>query len=302
VANRGIGPLVATQAAGLLLTGTLAWAQITAAPAAAPIAMIAIDSNAKPGEAATLTGALEVTGGRALIAASGTISAGTRTAHVVLPRRGELRVCASTTVKLAADAGAAEGGVTGLLLAIDHGALELSLAGAAQSNSDVLLTPDFRILVSGPGAAEIKVRLGAGGDTCVENIGAQAPYVLVSSVFDGGAYRVQAGQHVSFQHGSLHEVVDQEKESCGCPPEARTGNEFPLAQSEGMEPLPKPAESPASVMDPEPLHYKGKDVAEQTAAALQVASAASLPQQAQKKPGVMARIGRFFRKLFGAEE
>jgi hypothetical protein len=277
----------------LLLTGTLAWAQSTAAPAAAPIAMIAIDSNAKPGEAATLTGALEVTGGRALIAASGTISAGTRTAHVVLPRRGELRVCASTTVKLAADAGAAEGGVTGLLLAIDHGALELSLAGAAQSNSDVLLTPDFRILVSGPGAAEIKVRLGAG---------AQAPYVLVSSVFDGGAYRVQAGQHVSFQHGSLHEVVDQEKESCGCPPEARTGNEFPLAQSEGMEPLPKPAESPASVMDPEPLHYKGKDVAEQTVAAPQVAGAASLPQQAQKKPGVMARIGRFFRKLFGAEE
>ena len=72
-----------------------------------------------------------------------------------------------------------------------------------------------------------------------------APYVLVSSVFDGGAYRVQPGQRVMFQHGSLHEVVDQEKEPCGCPPPVRTSNEFPLAQSEGLAPLAPPAPSAA---------------------------------------------------------
>ena len=33
------------------------------------------------------------------------------------------------------------------------------------SNSDILLTPDFRILIGGPGAADVKVRLGEHGDT-----------------------------------------------------------------------------------------------------------------------------------------
>jgi len=47
------------------------------------------------------------------------------------------------------------------------------------------------------------------------------PYVLVTSVFDGGAYRVaNRGRRVMFQHGSLHEVVDQEERavwmSAGC--------------------------------------------------------------------------------------
>ena len=55
--------------------------------------------------------------------------------------------------------------------------------------------------------ATLKVRLGEHGDTCIDNPGAHAPYVVVSSVFDGGAYRVQPGQRVMFQHGSLSEVV-----------------------------------------------------------------------------------------------
>jgi len=90
-------------------------------------------------------------------------------------------------------------------------------------------------------------RLGQQGDTCVDNAGANAPYVVVSSVFDGGAYRVQPASGVMFQHGSLHEVVDQEKEPCGCPPPvAPQGNEFPLAQSEGLAPLPAPIPTAAN--------------------------------------------------------
>ena len=95
------------------------------------------------------------------------------------------------------------------------------------------------------------MRLGQHGDTCVDNAGVNAPYVLVTSVFDGGDYRVQPGQRVMFQHGSLHEVVDHEKEPCGCPPAAAQGaNEFPLAQSEGLAPLPKPARSPPAQTPP----------------------------------------------------
>ena len=168
-----------------------------------------------------------------MIAANGTITSGATTTEVTLPHRGVLRVCASTTVKLAADSSVPQGEVPGLMMVMDHGAVEASFATGR--NSDVLLTPDFRILIGGPGAADVKVRLGQHGDTCVDNAGANAPYVLVTSVFDGGVYRVQPGQRVMFQHGSLYAVVDQEKEPCGCPaPLQPNSNEFPLAQSAGL--------------------------------------------------------------------
>ena len=148
----------------------------------------------------------------------------------MLPHRGVLRVCASTTVKLAADSSVPAGETPGLMMAMDHGAVEASFATGR--NSDILLTPDFRILIGGPGAAEVKVRLGQHGDTCVDNAGVNAPYVLVTSVFDGGDYRVQPGQRVMFQHGSLHEVVDSEKEPCGCPPPPQPRHERVSAGAE----------------------------------------------------------------------
>ena len=158
----------------------------------------------------------------------------------MLPHRGVLRVCASTTVKLAADTSVPAGETPGLMMALDHGAVEASFATGAR-NSDILLTPDFRILIGGPGAAEVKVRLGQHGDTCVDNAGINAPYVLVTSVFDGGAYRVQAGQRVMFEHGSLQRGCGSGEGVLRLPAARAQGNEFPLAQSEGLAPLPKPA-------------------------------------------------------------
>jgi hypothetical protein len=196
---------------------------------------------------------------------------------------------------------------------MDHGAVEMSFA--TTRSSDQLLTPDFRILISGPGASELKVRLGPGGDTCVDNPGSNAPYVLVSSIFDGGAYRVQPGQRVMFQHGSLQEVNDQEKESCGCPPPEPKGNEFPVAQSEGLAPLPKPAPTPEAKPDSsapavEPLVYNSAAHTPQpvpsaepasTSGANPPATPATPPPAPKKKPGFFKSLGNFFRKIFGAD-
>jgi hypothetical protein len=299
-----------------------------------PIAIVPADANA------TVTGALQVAAGKTLIAASGSITSGDKTTEVTLPRRGMLRVCASTTVKLAADTSVPAGETPGLMMAIDHGALEADFAAA--HNSDILLTPDFRIFISGPGAAEVKVRLGQHGDTCVDNPGANAPYVLVTGVFDGGAYRVQPGQRVMFQHGSLQEVVDQEKEPCGCLPAPQPGsNEFPAAQSAGLAPLtpapqrpaapPPPAASapaPSTAQIPsEPLVYPPTATQAQPPAQVEAQpppsppaaqpapnlpspratqrvaqpSPAPPPTQKQDKPGLFKRLGRFFKRIFGAE-
>jgi hypothetical protein len=305
----GILSIAAALAATPVLLAQAAPAAQTPQVEAGPIAIVPLDSK-NPDSAASVTGALEVSQGKAIIAASGSITSGTETTSVILPHRGVLRVCASTTVKLAADSNVPAGEIPGLLMAMDHGAVEASFATG--QNSDILLTPDFRILIGGPGAAEVKVRLGQHGDTCVDNAGINAPYVLVSSVFDGGAYRVQPGQRVMFQHGSLHEVVDQEKEPCGCPPPAiAQSNEFPLAQSEGLAPTPKPApsvvnQSGTTAQPGETLVYKSADraptpVAASAPAASETATPPAVPTTAKKKPGFFGGIGRFFRRIFGGE-
>ena len=283
-----------------------------AASVAGPIAIVPIDGTSS-GSGASVTGALEVTSGKAIIAASGTVTSGTATTDVMLPHRGTLRVCASTAVKLAADSSAPVGEIPGLMIALDHGAVEASFATGR--SADVLLTPDFRILISGPGAADVKVRLGEHGDTCIDNPGADAPYVLVTSVFDGSNYRVQPGQRVMFQHGSVHEVVDEEKEPCGCPPEPHPGtNEFPLAQSAGLAPTPQPKPSPAKregqpAGPSPPLVFNAAGSAAQTATVREPATAnkaaaatPAAPRPAHKnKAGFFGHVGHFFRRIFGAE-
>jgi hypothetical protein len=271
-----------------------------------PIAIVPVDG-------VQLVGALNVAEGKAVLGSSGSVTAGDRPVVITLPHRGSLRICATTKISLTADSSvlstAAEAETPGLMMAMDHGALEANFQTG--KNSDVILTPDFRIIVSGPGTAAVQLRLGPKGDTCVDNRGPNAPYVTVSSVFDGGVYRVQSDQRVMFQHGSLNEVVDNEKESCGCPPEPPKtvqGNEFPVAQSEGLAPLPVPppnatAKGTVEAQATAQLSYDG--AAKQTAATDEAQSAspqAALPAPAPKAPaktGFFSRIGRFFKKLFG---
>lgn len=159
--------------------------------------------------------------------------------------------------------------------------------------------------------------MGDSGDTCIENAGSDAPYVVVTSVFDGGVYRVMPGQRVMFEHGSLQQVVDQEKEPCGCPPPSKTEvNEFPLAESEGLAPTP-PSPQASAIKQPAAndeaattlVHNAGENTPQTVAIPppppAQIATTtASLPAQeagAKKKPGVFRRIGRFFKRVFGAE-
>ena len=278
-----------------------------------------------PVEGVELTGGMNVAQGKAMISSSGSVTAGEHPATITLPHRGNLRICATTRVNLTADSSVEAGSsdaqaessasraAPGLMMALGRGALEANFATGP--NSDVILTPDFRILISGPGTAQVQVRLGAKGDTCVDNRGPHAPYVTVTSIFEGGAYRVQPEQRVMFQHGSLREVVDNEQESCGCPPEppkTLLGNEFPLAQSEGLAPLSvaPPNAAPQGVQAAQAtvqLGYDGTHTAAAMAAAAPtaavlpaaVAPLAAAPTDRPVKRGVFHHFAHFFKKLFG---
>jgi hypothetical protein len=189
-----------------------------------------------------------------------------------------------------------------LMMALDHGAMEANFQTGV--NSDVILTPDFRILISAPGLSAVRLRLGAQGDTCVDNHGPNAPYVTVSSVFEGGAYRVMPDQRVMFQHGSLNEVVDNETEACGCPvetPKPPTENEFPVAQSAGLAPPPKVQ---GNVGAPGTAHAQMSATLKHNAAPPEVANTTpqappAPPPHAKTKSGFFGRLGHFFKNLFG---
>jgi hypothetical protein len=282
-------------------------------PAPTPIAYVATDG-------VIVSGSLEVANGKAVIGNNGAVTAGDKTATIRLARGGTLRLCATTTVHLASDRTITDVQSSALMMSLDRGALEANYATGKYS--DVLMTPDLRILISGPGEADLKIRVSPKGDTCLDNHGSNAPYVTVTSLLEGGLYRVQPNQRVLFERGDLKEVVDSEAEPCGCPPAAPVAvagvggpsstpadTAFPLAQSEGLAPAPPPPTTPvvpagqAHAQVTVPLVYNSDapppSPPVDTVSAPAPAPAAAPP--AAKPGGFFHRIGHFFSKLFGGE-
>ncbi|HLH34183.1 MAG TPA: hypothetical protein VKX41_05880 [Alloacidobacterium sp.] len=302
-----------------LIAGAACFSSLAAIAQQQPIAYVSTDG-------VTVSGSLEVVNGKATIGNDGSITAGDKTANITLARGGELHLCASTTIHLTRDKSVVpdNGKDSGaLMLALDRGAIEATYKPG--SYSDVLLTPDLRILVSGPGDADLKMRVNQKGDTCIDNHGDNAPYITVTSQFEGGVYRVKPNQRVLFEHGSLEQVVDNETEPCGCPPAAPivianndgkpvggpsstpADTAFPLAVSEGLKPPPAPPAQPVvpqgtpHVQVEAPLTYNGVAQNEASTAAPPVTmpTPAEAPPTREKKHGFFHSIGHFFSRLFG---
>jgi hypothetical protein len=218
-----------------------------------------------------VSGAVDISHGETVLGNGSQITAGEQAVNITLQRGGSLRLCSTTTVHLSKDRSIDDPSSSALMMALDRGAIEANYT--VGKYSDVLLTPDLRILISGPGQADLRIRVNTKGDTCVDNHGASAPYVTVTSQLEGGAYRVLPDQRVSFQHGSLGEVIDHEPELCGCPVMPATSiatskgpdgqpiggpsstpadTAFPIAESEGLAAPPKP--SPVPVVPPGETH------------------------------------------------
>jgi len=218
---------------------------------------------------ATVTGALEVSNGRALLLGASTVTARDRTAEVALQRGGLVKVCSTSGLHLAAGKGG--GADAPLMLSLDRGAIEMAVRVTA---SDVVMTPDLRFTMQAAGPLDLRLRVARNGDTCVENRGTVAPALNVVDQFGEASYVVKPGQHVLFEHGSLKEVVDNESEPCGCPAvpvvsvadagvqeatpatpgstvAAKAASEqhpFPAAQSAGLAPVSGPPQAPAGAV------------------------------------------------------
>jgi len=252
-----------------------------------------------------VSGAVDISHGETTLGNGSEITAGKQAVKIALARGGELRLCATSSVHLSKDRSIDDPANSALMIALNRGAMEANYS--VGKYSDVLLTPDLRILISGPGQADLSIRVNPQGDTCIDNHGAGAPYVTVSSELEGGAYRVLPDQRVNFQHGSLREVVDHEPEPCGCPntppvniaaapggPSSTPADTaFPVAQSEGLAAPPVPHSAPVvpagqpHVQVTVPLTYDG-DKPATPAAAPGAAPPAAAPVPAVAPPQASA--------------
>ena len=275
---------------------------------------------------ATVSGALEVSNGQAVLVGNTTVTAKDRTAEITLNRGGTVKVCATSGLHLTAgksgDATAAP-----LMLALDRGAIEVEMPATTR---DLVTTPDLRFTIGGDGPLDLQLRVTRNGDTCVENRGAKAPVLNVADQFGEATYQLRAGQHVLFEHGSLKEVVDHESSACGCPPEptmsvadalvsggggsggtapksAAEEHPFPAAVSAGLAPATVPQAPVGQEHTQVAVALSSSGDADSTAApppaaksadAAQAAPAPAPPAPKQSKDLVHV-VGRFFKRLFG---
>jgi hypothetical protein len=161
---------------------------------------------------ANITGATDELDGRAVLVGSVSITAKDHTAPITLGRGGTVSVCQTSVLHVTESRAVAV--AAPLLFSLDRGAIEILTSATP---NDAIMTPDLRFTVRNSGPLDLRMRVARNGDTCVENRGLGAPTLAVSDPFGESMYELAAGQHVLFEHGSLHEVVDRESMPCGCP-------------------------------------------------------------------------------------
>ena len=278
----------------------------TAKPASVP----AFTSGTQPAAvpvAVGSSGSLVEAGSR--VASGSSITAAEETAILRLARGGEVRVCPGTTVSVATSANGQD-----LMLGMSKGAMETHYR--LMESSDSVLTPDFRIVLPGPGEFDLGISADAHGNTCVSAMPGNTSSVVVAELIGSGTYEVKPDQQIIFRQGSL-ETVESPVAPCGCPPaqepvmrasekapvvpEEKAGSKLQLSNSAEPQPSTAPAaaqpDSDQVAVDPAPetkpvpqtkpgelkveleapLVFSGRDRAKAQAPPAPVTEAAALP-------------------------
>ena len=197
---------------------------------------------------ATVKGSVVLADTGTMVLGGSSVTAGRQAATVRLARGGEVRVCPGTSVSVSASASGRD-----LLWSMGTGAMETHFS--LQASADAVMTPDFRLLLAGPGEFHYAIRADSRGNTCVRALASNTASIIVTELMGEGIYQVRPGEQVYFREGHATQPEASAPTDCGCPAPPAPAVEH--AQVALPPPPPPPAAkpeqpAPAPVSNPSP--------------------------------------------------
>jgi hypothetical protein len=193
--------------AGNLLTVRL---RPTEAEVAQPETVASLTREPEPVVVPASTGGAGLAVSLDRFAAGSTVTAGSQAQLLNLGRGGEVRVCPGTTLSVTTSSSGQD-----LMFGMSTGAFEAHYV--LQSSADSVLTPDFRIVLAGPGEFNYAISADSRGNTCLRPLPGNAASAIVSELMGDGKYEVKPGELVVFRSGRLNASNATATADCGCP-------------------------------------------------------------------------------------
>jgi hypothetical protein len=197
---------------------------------------------------ASVRGSVLLAGTGTKVVSGSSVTAGDAPAVFRLSRGGDLRICPATSVTLTSSSSGRE-----VMIGMSTGSIEAHYT-LAQS-ADTIMTPDFRVLLAGPGTFNFAIKADDRGNVAVRALAGNTASLIVSELNGDGMYQVKPSEEVLFHNGKLADPDHTALPEFGCPvppPVQRAAIEAP-------KDAPKPTEEKKADPPPVPM----RPVAEQ---------------------------------------